>query len=48
MAKWKLSFMAELYAGEQICGTCIQEGILSSVDATMSWGLLAGLISSAL
>ena len=42
------SFIAELYAGEQICETCVIEGIMSSVDATMSWGLLAGLISGAL
>jgi hypothetical protein len=42
------SFIAELYAGDQLCETSVVEGIRSSIDATMSWGLLAGLICGAL
>jgi hypothetical protein len=42
------SFIAELYAGEQICGTAIKEGIPSSLGVTVSWGLLFGFLGGAM
>jgi hypothetical protein len=42
------SFTIELYNGDQVYETLTQKGILRALDSSISWGLLAGLIGSAL